>query len=131
MATTRAVPQSSCLHPSCHAHQAHPVSRLAARLTTPPAAAVTLRRPWYRKITKNVVIGFLTVIVIGLASSLNNDDHQIADLKTKASHSTAQLSQTAQTSPVDRLQYAITYCDQVVAKEDSLRCVKDLLAIQN
>lgn len=134
MATTRVVPQSSCLHPSCHAHQAHPVSRLASRLTGVPAAATpaaTPRQPWYRKITKNMVIGLLILIVIGLAGSLNDDDHKIADLKAKASHSTTQPTQVAQTSQVDKLQYAITYCNQAVDKADGPQCVKDLLATQN
>lgn len=119
--TPPAMPQ--CLHPNCHAHHAHPANRPATppMPATPPAAP---RVPWYRKITKNMVIGFLVVIIIGLAGSLNDDDHQIADLKAKAGHSATQDPQQAKMA---KLQYAITYCGKVAAQGDEAECIQETL----
>lgn len=126
--TTPATPaaQPQCLHPACHAHQAHPGNRPAPAMpTTPPAVPGT---PWYRKITKNTVIGFLIVIIIGLAGSLNTDDHKIADLKAKNSHS---ATQNTQDSKMAKLQYAIAYCGQVAAQGDGPECIQETLTAQH
>lgn len=122
--TTPAAPaaQPQCLHPSCHAHNAHPGNRPQVSPATPAAP----RTPWYRKITKNMVIAGLIVIIIGLAGSLNTDDHKIADLK--ASHAS---TQSTQTSNMAKLQYAIAYCGQVAAKGDGPQCIQETLTAQH
>jgi hypothetical protein len=127
-APTTPAAQPQCLHPSCHAHNAHPGNRpqnSPAMPVQPPAAPST---PWYRKITKNMVIGFLIVIIIGLAGSLNTDDHKIANLKAKASHSATQSTQSSQMA---KLQYAIAYCGQVAAKGDGPECIQETLTAQH
>lgn len=123
-ATTPAQPP--CLHPTCHSHNAHPSTRTQSSPASPadPQAQV----PWYRKITKNMVIGGLIVIIIGLAGSLNTDDHKIADLKAQNSHS---ATQSTQTSRMAKLQYAIAYCGQVAAKGDGPECIQDTLVAQH
>jgi len=126
-ATAPAAPatQSPCLHPSCHAHLAHPGNRpqQPAAPAQPRTSAITwLRSRW----TKNWTIGFLIVIIIGLAGSLNDDDHKIADLK--ASHSS---TQSTQTSKMAKLQYAIAYCGQVAAKGDGPECIQETLDAQH
>lgn len=118
-APVHAAPQ--CLHPDCHAHHAHPANRqVPAMPATPPAAP---SRPWWTKITKTHVIIFLTVIIIGLGGSLNDDDHKIADLQQQVRH-----AQSTQGSKVADLDYAIKLCAKIAAKGDEAECITDTLA---
>lgn len=118
-ATTTTQPQ--CLHPSCHAHHAHPGNQPVVPAT--PAQPAAPRRPWYRKITKNMVIAGLIVIIIGLAGSLNDQDAEIAGLKAKIAH-----SHTAQDAKIKNLDYAIKLCREIAAKGDGPQCVTETLA---
>lgn len=111
--------QPQCLHPQHHAQLAHPANR-PPMPAQPPAAP---RVPWYRKITKNMVIAGLVVIIIGLAGSLNDDDHKIADLQQQVRHAKA-----AQGSRAADLDYAIKLCSKIAAKGDEAECITETLA---
>lgn len=118
-----AAPQ--CLHPGHHAHAAHQTAQRVAGLVPPmPATApATPRRPWWKKITKNMVIAGLVVIIIGLAGSLNDDDHKIADLQQQVRH-----AKSTKGDATHELDYVIKLCKQIAAKGDYAQCVTETLA---
>lgn len=121
-----AAPQ--CLHPSCHAHNSHQTAQRAAGQVPPMPATQPLipaapRRPWWKKITKNMVIAGLVVIIIGLAGSLNDDDHKIADLQQQVRH-----AKSTKGDATHELDYVIKLCKQIAAKGDYAQCVTETLA---
>lgn len=111
-----AAPQ--CLHPACHAHNAHPGSRpqtiIPPQPTTPPA------RPRQFKITKNWIIGFLIIIVIGLAGTINDRDQQIAGLKVK-------VGSTKIATPSEKLDYATRICKITHSQATYAQCVINIV----